>query len=71
MWDWHFYIKYFLIKYIKIIFKIINKELFIKLIKDELELLRGDYVAFEIEKCPTILMMILQNSGKTKTAEKI
>ena len=36
-----------------------SNEVFIKLIKDELvEFLSGDYVAFEIEKSPTMFMMI-------------
>ena len=48
-------------------------ELFIKIVKDELvELLGGDYVALEVNKKPTILMLVgLQGSGKTTTAGKL
>lgn len=49
------------------------EELFIKLVKDELvSLLGGDYVALEVGKTPTIIMMVgLQGSGKTTTSGKI
>ena len=49
------------------------EELFIKLVKDELvSLLGGDYVALEVGKMPTIIMMVgLQGSGKTTTSGKI
>lgn len=48
-------------------------ELFIKLVKDELVSLLGeDYVALEVTKKPTILMLVgLQGSGKTTTAGKL
>lgn len=48
-------------------------ELFIKLVKDELVTLLGeDYVALEVTKKPTILMLVgLQGSGKTTTAGKL
>lgn len=48
-------------------------EVFIKLIKDELiALLGSDYVSLEIEKKPTILMLVgLQGAGKTTTAGKL
>lgn len=49
------------------------EEVFIKLVKDELvSLLGGDYVPLEVDKKPTIIMMVgLQGSGKTTTAGKI
>ncbi len=49
------------------------EELFIKLVKDELvSLLGGEYVALEVGKMPTIIMMVgLQGSGKTTTSGKI
>ncbi len=49
------------------------EELFIKLVKDELvELLGGDYVPLEVNKKPTIIMLVgLQGSGKTTAAGKI
>ena len=45
-------------------------ELFLKIVKDELvSLLGGDYVPLEVNKKPTILMLVgLQGSGKTTTA---
>ena len=48
-------------------------ELFIKIVKDELvNLLGGDYVPLEVNKKPTILMLVgLQGSGKTTTAGKL
>ena len=48
-------------------------ELFLKIVKDELvSLLGGDYVALEVDKKPTILMLVgLQGSGKTTTAGKL
>ncbi len=48
-------------------------ELFLKIVKDELvSLLGGDYVPLEINKKPTILMLVgLQGSGKTTTAGKL
>ena len=49
------------------------EELFIKLVKDELvALLGGDYVALEVSKKPTIVMLAgLQGSGKTTTCGKL
>ncbi len=49
------------------------EELFIKLVKDELvTLLGGDYVALEVLKKPTIVMLAgLQGSGKTTTCGKL
>ena len=48
-------------------------ELFLKIVKDELvALLGGDYVSLEVDKKPTILMLVgLQGSGKTTTAGKL
>ena len=48
-------------------------EVFLKIVKDELvSLLGGDYVPLEINKKPTILMLVgLQGSGKTTTAGKL
>ena len=48
-------------------------ELFIKIVRDELiELLGGDSVPLEINKKPTLLMLVgLQGSGKTTTAGKL
>jgi signal recognition particle subunit SRP54 len=48
-------------------------ELFIKIVKDELvELLGGDYVPLEVDKNPTIIMLVgLQGSGKTTTCGKL
>ena len=48
-------------------------EVFLKIVKDELvSLLGGDYVALEVNKKPTILMLVgLQGSGKTTTAGKL
>ena len=48
-------------------------ELFLKIVKDELvSLLGGDYVPLEVNKKPTILMLVgLQGSGKTTTAGKL
>ena len=48
-------------------------ELFLKIVKDELvSLLGGDYVPLEVDKKPTILMLVgLQGSGKTTTAGKL
>ena len=48
-------------------------ELFLKIVKDELvSLLGGDYVPLEVNKRPTILMLVgLQGSGKTTTAGKL
>ncbi len=48
-------------------------EVFIKLVRDELiSLLGGDYVPLEVDKNPTILMLVgLQGSGKTTTAGKL
>ena len=48
-------------------------ELFLKIVKDELvDLLGGDYVPLEVNKKPTILMLVgLQGSGKTTTAGKL
>ncbi len=48
-------------------------ELFIKIVKDELvELLGGDYVPLEVNKKPTIIMLVgLQGSGKTTTCGKL
>ena len=48
-------------------------ELFLKIVKDELvTLLGGDYVPLEVNKKPTILMLVgLQGSGKTTTAGKL
>ncbi len=48
-------------------------ELFIKLVKDELvSLLGGDYVPLEVNKKPTLLMLVgLQGSGKTTTCAKL
>ena len=50
-----------------------EKALGLKLVKDELvSLLGGDYVALEVGKMPTIIMMVgLQGSGKTTTSGKI
>ncbi len=49
------------------------EEVFIKLIKDELvTLLGGDYKSLEVDKYPTIIMLVgLQGSGKTTTVGKI
>ena len=49
------------------------EEVFIKVVKDELvSLLGGDYVPLEVNKKPTIVMMVgLQGSGKTTTSGKI
>lgn len=49
------------------------EEVFIKVVKDELvSLLGGDYVSLEVNKKPTIVMMVgLQGSGKTTTSGKI
>lgn len=49
------------------------EEVFIKVVKDELVfLLGGDYVPLEVNKKPTIVMMVgLQGSGKTTTSGKI
>ena len=49
------------------------EELFIKLVKDELiQLLGNDYVPLEVDKKPTIIMLVgLQGSGKTTTCGKI
>ncbi len=49
------------------------EEVFIKLVKDELVSLLGDnYVPLEVNKKPTIVMLVgLQGSGKTTTAGKI
>lgn len=49
------------------------EELFIKIVKDELvSLLGGDYVPLEVNKNPTVIMMVgLQGSGKTTTSGKI
>lgn len=48
-------------------------ELFIKIVKDELvSLLGGDYIPLEVNKNPTIIMLVgLQGSGKTTTCGKI
>lgn len=48
-------------------------ELFIKIVKDELvSLLGGDYIPLEVNKKPTIIMLVgLQGSGKTTTCGKI
>ena len=48
-------------------------EVFLKIVKDELvTLLGGDYVSLEVNKKPTILMLVgLQGSGKTTTAGKL
>ena len=48
-------------------------ELFLKIVKDELvSLLGGDYVPLEVDKKPTILMLVgLQGSGKTTTSGKL
>lgn len=48
-------------------------EVFLKIVKDELvSLLGGDYVSLEVNKTPTILMLVgLQGSGKTTTAGKL
>lgn len=48
-------------------------ELFIKIVKDELvELLGNDAASLEVDKKPTILMLVgLQGSGKTTTAGKL
>lgn len=48
-------------------------EVFLKIVKDELvSLLGGDYVSLEVDKKPTILMLVgLQGSGKTTTAGKL
>ena len=48
-------------------------ELFIKILKDELvALLGGDFKELEVDKNPTILMLVgLQGSGKTTTAGKL
>ena len=48
-------------------------ELFLKIVKDELvNLLGKEYVGLEVEKKPTILMLVgLQGSGKTTTAGKL
>ena len=48
-------------------------EVFLKIVKDELvTLLGGDYVPLEVNKKPTILMLVgLQGSGKTTTAGKL
>lgn len=48
-------------------------EVFLKIVKDELvSLLGGDYVPLEVNKKPTIVMMVgLQGSGKTTTSGKI
>ena len=48
-------------------------ELFIKLVKDELvSLLGNDYVPLEVNKKPTIIMLVgLQGSGKTTTVGKL
>ena len=48
-------------------------ELFLKIVKDELvNLLGKDYVPLEVNKKPTILMLVgLQGSGKTTTAGKL
>ena len=48
-------------------------ELFIKLVKDELiDLLGKEYVGLNIEKKPTIMMLVgLQGSGKTTTVGKL
>mgnify|MGYP001283446704 CR=1 FL=1 len=49
------------------------EELFIKLVKDELvKLLGEDYVPLEVDKKPTIIMLVgLQGSGKTTTCGKL
>ena len=49
------------------------EEVFIKLVKDELiSLLGTDYVPIELDKKPTIIMLVgLQGSGKTTTCGKI
>ena len=49
------------------------EELFIKLVKDELiKLLGEEYIPLEVEKKPTIVMLVgLQGGGKTTTAGKI
>ena len=49
------------------------EELFIKLCKDELiSLLGDDYVPLEVNKKPTIIMLVgLQGSGKTTSCAKI
>lgn len=49
------------------------EEVFIKVVKDELvSLLGGDYVPLEVNKKPTVVMMVgLQGSGKTTTSGKI
>lgn len=48
-------------------------EVFLKIVKDELVALLGDdYVSLEVNKKPTILMLVgLQGSGKTTTAGKL
>ena len=48
-------------------------DMFVKILKDELvSLLGGDYVPLEVNKKPTIVMMVgLQGSGKTTTSGKI
>lgn len=48
-------------------------EVFLKIVKDELvSLLGGDYVPLEVNKKPTILMLVgLQGSGKTTSAGKL
>lgn len=48
-------------------------EVFLKIVKDELvTLLGGDYVPLEVNKKPTILMLVgLQGSGKTTSAGKL
>ena len=48
-------------------------EVFLKIVKDELvTLLGGDYVSLEVNKKPTILMLVgLQGSGKTTTIGKL
>ena len=48
-------------------------EVFLKIVKDELVLLLGgDYVPLEVNKKPTILMLVgLQGSGKTTTSGKL
>lgn len=48
-------------------------EVFLKIVKDELvSLLGGDYVPLEVNKKPTLLMLVgLQGSGKTTSAGKL
>ena len=49
------------------------EEVFIKLVKDELiDLLGGDTAPLEVDKKPTIVMMVgLQGSGKTTSSGKL